>query len=81
MSYVLSRLLQLHGVSVLALPRFKIQMIFLAQLITGAIPVSVFSFVGVRCVVAVRCVFPSQIFVGGLDQEVNDADFRAYFAK
>lgn len=22
-----------------------------------------------------------QIFVGGLDQEVNDADFRAYFAK
>lgn len=35
----------------------------------------------VRCVVAVRCVFPFQIFVGGLDQEVNDADFRAYFAK
>lgn len=24
---------------------------------------------------------PHQIFVGGLDQEVNDADFRAYFAK
>lgn len=23
----------------------------------------------------------NQIFVGGLDQEVNDADFRAYFAK
>lgn len=24
--------------------------------------------------------FFEQIFVGGLDQEVNDADFRAYFA-
>lgn len=23
----------------------------------------------------------SKIFVGGLDQEVNDADFRSYFAK
>ncbi|CAN0534071.1 unnamed protein product, partial [Ectocarpus sp. 8 AP-2014] len=27
------------------------------------------------------CVSFIQIFVGGLDQEVNDADFRGYFAK
>lgn len=29
----------------------------------------------------VFCAFYFQIFVGGLDQDVNDLDFRQYFAK
>lgn len=48
--------------------------------LSGVIFVSVCSLPGVRCDIFWLFVH-EQIFVGGLDQEVNDADFRAYFTK